>query len=140
MADITKLYSYRGQEPEYLNEIVLSSGLKRTNPETFTDEELADASYSGPYTKPSFNPEVETQEWNIELGDWVTIPIPDEVFLKELRNKRNFLLNSSDWVVVKAKETSTNISAAWKEYRQALRDLPANTTDPKNVTWPTRPE
>ena len=27
----------------------------------------------------------------------------------------------------------------WKTYRQALRDLPSNTTDPFNPTWPTKP-
>ena len=32
------------------------------------------------------------------------------------------------------------ISDAWKTYRQALRDLPANTSDPINPTWPTKPE
>jgi hypothetical protein len=25
------------------------------------------------------------------------------------------------------------------DYRQALRDLPANTTDPENPVWPTAP-
>jgi len=29
---------------------------------------------------------------------------------------------------------------AWHEYRQALLDLPANTVDPRNVTWPEKPE
>ena len=29
---------------------------------------------------------------------------------------------------------------AWATYRQALRDLPENTEDPKNVTWPSQPE
>jgi hypothetical protein len=29
---------------------------------------------------------------------------------------------------------------AWSEYRQALRDLPANTTDPKLAIFPTKPE
>ena len=35
---------------------------------------------------------------------------------------------------------TTEISDAWKTYRQALRDLPAKTTDPTNPTWPTKPE
>jgi len=33
----------------------------------------------------------------------------------------------------------TNNSAAWVTWRQALRDLPANTADPTNATWPTPP-
>jgi len=28
----------------------------------------------------------------------------------------------------------------WKTYMQALRDLPANTEDPSNVTWPIAPD
>lgn len=28
---------------------------------------------------------------------------------------------------------------AWLDYRQALRDLPANTTDPENPVWPEAP-
>jgi len=27
----------------------------------------------------------------------------------------------------------------WMDYRQALRDLPANTTDPANPDWPVKP-
>jgi len=29
---------------------------------------------------------------------------------------------------------------AWREYRQALLDLPQNTVDPRNVEWPEAPE
>lgn len=53
-----------------------------------------------------------------------------------LRQIRNGLLAGSDWTVLSDSPTST---AAWKAYRQALRDLPANTTDPFNVVWPTPP-
>jgi len=65
-----------------------------------------------------------------------------------LREERDRLIAQSDWMIVRAKETSTNIPAAWKTYRQALRDLPAS-ADPKldseglldmtSVTWPTKP-
>jgi hypothetical protein len=54
----------------------------------------------------------------------------------ELRRERNGFLSASDWTVLGDSPTST---AAWKTYRQALRDLPANTTDPFNVVWPTPP-
>lgn len=53
-----------------------------------------------------------------------------------LRNQRNARLASCDWTVLSDTPTST---AAWKTYRQALRDLPANTTDPFNPVWPTPP-
>ena len=63
-----------------------------------------------------------------------------------LRKERNRLLNATDWEITKALETGSDATAL-KEYRQALRDLPANSTpslDENNeltgVTWPTKPE
>jgi len=145
MADPNALYSYQGGEPQPLpHEISYVEGWGATTfrqgVETFTDEELARAGYTGPFTKPEFNPEIETQAWSSEKKDWVNIPIPDELFWNKLRFERNNFLFKSDWVAIRARETSTDIPPAWKAYRQALRDLPANTTDPKNVNWPTRPE
>ena len=55
--------------------------------------------------------------------------------LEELRRKRNNLLEESDWRAV----SDLTMSDAWKTYRQTLRDLPANTADPYNVTWPKEP-
>jgi hypothetical protein len=57
-----------------------------------------------------------------------------------LRLRRDQLLSDCDWVITMHKELGTNIPAAWKNYRQALRDLPANTEDPANPVWPTKPE
>ena len=65
-----------------------------------------------------------------------------------LRIERDKRLAATDWQVVKAKELGTNLSAAFKEYRQALRDLPSTATptlnemgdlDLSSVTWPTEP-
>ena len=52
-----------------------------------------------------------------------------------LRIKRNKKLAKSDWMA----NSDVTMTDAWKNYRQALRDLPANTADPKNPTWPTEP-
>ena len=68
--------------------------------------------------------------------------------MKLLREKRDRLLKETDWVVVKALETGVAVSNAWKNYRQALRDLPASSSptlklnynlDKSSVTWPTKP-
>jgi hypothetical protein len=65
-----------------------------------------------------------------------------------LRIERDKRLAATDWKVVKAKETGTNLSADFKAYRQALRDLPSTVTptldergdlDLSSVTWPTEP-
>ena len=57
---------------------------------------------------------------------------------KSIRSQRDFLLSDTDWVVIKAKETSGNISADWKKYRQDLRDIPTQ-KDPDKITWPSKP-
>lgn len=55
--------------------------------------------------------------------------------LADLRGVRNDLLAETDWLA----NSDVTMSDAWKTYRQALRDLPANTSDPANPTWPTKP-
>ena len=52
-----------------------------------------------------------------------------------LRRERNHKLNKSDWMAA----PDRTMTDAQKSYRQTLRDLPANTADPKNPTWPTEP-
>ena len=68
--------------------------------------------------------------------------------MRLLRMERDQRLGSCDWRVVMAKETGSNIPAAWKTYRQALRDLPASASpkldsngdlDYSSVTFPTEP-
>ena len=68
--------------------------------------------------------------------------------MRLLRAERDRLLTACDWVVTMHKELGTNIPAAWKTYRQALRDLPASASpsldsdgylDMTSVTWPTEP-
>lgn len=53
-----------------------------------------------------------------------------------LKRKRNQMLASCDWTQVPDAPVD---QAAWATYRQALRDLPANTTDPRNPVWPIQP-
>ena len=55
--------------------------------------------------------------------------------LQELRRVRNEKLAETDWMA----NSDVTMSDAWRTYRQALRDLPANTTDPANPVWPTKP-
>ena len=53
-----------------------------------------------------------------------------------LRRHRDNLLKDSDWTQVPDAPVNTN---NWATYRQTLRDLPSNTTDPNNVVWPSTP-
>jgi len=56
----------------------------------------------------------------------------------EVRLARNQALEDSDWRAVKDRVLPT----AWKDYRQALRDLPQNHDDANDAadSWPTPPE
>ena len=62
--------------------------------------------------------------------------------LANLRAKRDNLLKASDWEIVSELEKGNTISTDMKNYRQALRDLPAgkDTVEKcENATWPTKP-
>jgi len=54
---------------------------------------------------------------------------------KELRQERNRLIAETDYLALSDSTLTTEMAA----YRQALRDLPANTTDPTNPVWPVKP-
>ena len=56
-------------------------------------------------------------------------------YWEELRTKRNQLLAETDYLALVDNTLSTDM----RTYRQALRDLPANTSDPANPVWPTEP-
>ncbi len=59
--------------------------------------------------------------------------------LPRLRSNRDLLLAQSDWTQSPDSPLSDTKKQEWATYRQSLRDLPANTTDPSNPTWPTQP-
>ena len=52
-----------------------------------------------------------------------------------LRLERNRRLAETDWWA----NSDVTMTDEQRAYRQALRDLPANTTDPANPVWPTKP-
>ena len=56
-----------------------------------------------------------------------------------LRTQRNQLLAASDYTQLQDAHLSAEKKSAWADYRQALRDLPENATDPTQVTWPVSP-
>jgi hypothetical protein len=62
--------------------------------------------------------------------------VPAEYYFERIRNWRNTELVLCDWTQV---ADSTADKAAWAEYRQALRDLPSQNADPKQIVFPTRP-
>ena len=103
---------------------------------------------------------------NGKIEEWhsseITQPTEEEIEVKLaelqaeepmrlLREERNRRLSECDWIVAKNAEYGHNISIPWRNYRQALRDLPNLTYAPPeldefgnlkmgSVAWPTPPE
>ena len=58
--------------------------------------------------------------------------------MQRMKDFRNRLLNVSDWTQAADSQLSDSDKAAWKTYRQALRDL-TSTANPKLVDCPGSP-
>jgi len=131
------LYSYQGNYPEKLpGKIRLSNGYSRTDSSTFTEKEIADAGYTGPYTIPDYNQNYETLSWNSNTLSFSVNAISDEDLWKKVRLIRDDLLRKSDWSQLPDSPLTENIKEKYKVYRQKLRDLPALYVDPKDVVLP----
>ncbi len=60
------------------------------------------------------------------VTNWITVRVIRDLLLKE-----------SDWTT--SSDAPVANKEAWIEYRQALRDLPQDFSDPNEVTWPQKP-
>ena len=60
-------------------------------------------------------------------------PIEDHLFIQRVREKRDLLLQASDWTQLVDAPVDRE---AWADYRQALRDLPEQEGFPGDVVWP----
>jgi len=74
-----------------------------------------------------------------ELGGFFDPVDYTEIWTKDFIEKRDLLLLGSDWTQLADAPLSSSKKTEWATYRQALRDLPANTTDIQNPLWPTKP-
>ena len=78
----------------------------------------------------------------IFTGDTATQDEADYKAIKDaeratnIRNLRTQLLKDCDWTQI---ADSTADKTVWATYRQALRDVPAQTGFPWEITWPTQP-
>jgi hypothetical protein len=79
-------------------------------------------------------------------GDYIISEDTDKANAKQarlfaqLRQQRNSKLQECDYTQLVDAPLSVEQKALWAIYRQALRDLPANTLIPSNPVWPTQPE
>jgi hypothetical protein len=72
---MTLLYSDNGSRPAPLPfRITLPTGFTRTDPSTFTEDEIIAAGFTGPYTEPPYDPATEQLDWT--NGEYVITPLP----------------------------------------------------------------
>ena len=85
----------------------------------------------------------QTKPTETEINNKIT-ELDNAEAMKLLRDERNRLLTLTDWRA----SSDLTLSDDWKNYRQALRDLPASASptlnsnydlDKSSVTWPTKP-
>ena len=80
-----------------------------------------------------------------DSGEIVLLEDPQKVEAKTaqawtaLRSQRNARLAATDWTQLADAHLSQEKKDAWAAYRQELRDLPDEVTDPTQVTWPAPP-
>ena len=147
------LYSFRSQIPGPLPfRIRLSNGQTRTEPDTFTAEEIADAGYVAVRDKPAIT-ETQRVGWSSQLVDWViTDKTPEEIEQEQqkaiagqwnvVREQRDRLMKDFEWRYnryareVRLGLTPSDDISAMDNYMQDLADI-TNQPDPFNITWPT---
>jgi len=83
----------------------------------------------------AFDEDGNVVELDQALVDTAAAELVTENAWKNLRTKRSKLLAETDYLALADHTLSADMTA----YRQALRDLPSNTTDPANPVWPTKP-
>lgn len=83
---------------------------------------------------------VWTQHWLVETVNETTLAQRTADKAANVREQRDQLLKSTDWVVIKHLERNENIPGVWEVYRQALRDVPEQGGFPWDVTWPVAPD
>lgn len=145
MADPNALYSYQGGDPKPLpHEIFYTESWGATtfrqDVETFTDEELAKAGYSGPYSVPTYNQETEELQWNSSKLKWDIVERPDpDPGGFNMRTVRNSILASTDWTQLPDNNLTEEQKNIYAEYRQKLRDLPSTVESHYSINWPEDP-
>jgi hypothetical protein len=140
------LYTKNGSYPATIPfRIKLSDGRTRTDPTSFTSEEISDAGYIEVEDPPAVS-STQVLEWI--NSSWVIRNKTEQELLEELnakwkgiRNQRDEMLSNLDWKFLRHQSqirlglTPTDDIVALDTYAQALRDVTLQ-PDPDNVVWP----
>jgi hypothetical protein len=100
----------------------------------------------GQTPQPEYDPVWQICVWG--ETEWKLVPtkkaIHREVKWVRIRNRRNFLLTTTDDLIRQFMENNESISEEWASYRNALRDIPntyetGDIDDADTVVWPVAP-
>jgi len=79
---------------------------------------------------------MDTWDYLATDQDYTAETIPDDYVWERLRLRRDSMLAATDFRMVSDAPWQ---AAPWEAYRQALRNLPAATTNPRTAVWPVAP-
>lgn len=146
------LYSKNGNYPTTIPfRIVLSNGNTRTDPSSFTPEELADVGYIAVDDQPSYTTN-QVLSWDPQTVSWlvrdktteeIEADINSAKYNKwvEVRAERDKLLSKIDWKILRY-QSQTRLGVApidninsLDTYAQQLRDITLQ-ENPFNIVWP----
>ena len=126
----------------------------------YPDDELADLGWSGnggcafypvvEGSQPSHDPKTQTLTYQDTVDPdvkvvnktWSAVSYSQNQIDAEwvrVRSIRNSRLRASDFTQIADAPLTVEKKTESLSYRQALRDLPQNTVNPFDVTWPTQP-
>jgi hypothetical protein len=79
--------------------------------------------------------------FHFESQEWVKQPNEQRFFGLNAKalSRRKELLYASDWTQLPNGPLTLEVQQQWSTYRQALRDITAQSDYPFNVVWPTPP-
>lgn len=72
--------------------------------------------------------------------DYTSVDEPSNLYkVGQIKARRDQMLTSSDWTQVSDNALTEAQRAAWRVYRQALRDISSQPDYPFSVAWPVPP-
>ena len=115
--------------------------------EDFINQYGGDVVFEGPQATPTRYQIAYRDGVYLSDGKWFTkysvadidadgIAAVDEVQAKNVREQRNAKLAACDWTQLTDAPLNSSV---WATYRQALRNVPAQSGFPWDITWPTEP-
>lgn len=89
-------------------------------------------------TKPTLPDDLTDYEWSEDATRWVRVRTIAGI-AADARAERTRRLDATSWIVERALEAGLPVPSEWRDYRQALRDVPAQPGFPLEIDWPEPP-